>query len=40
MEKGQHRVLIGADARMIDLITRLFPVDYYKRIGAFLGGGR
>ncbi len=38
MEKGQHRVLIGPDARMIDWITRLFPVTYYKRIGAFLGG--
>ena len=38
MERGQHRVLIGPDARMIDWITRLFPVTYYKRIGAFLGG--
>lgn len=39
MAKRQHRVLIGADARFIDLMTRLFPVSYYKRIGAFLGGG-
>jgi NAD(P)-dependent dehydrogenase (short-subunit alcohol dehydrogenase family) len=39
MERGQHRVLIGADARMIDRLTRLFPVSYYKIIGAFLGGG-
>ncbi len=39
MEKRQHRVLIGADARMIDWLTRLFPVTYWKRIGAFLGGG-
>jgi len=38
MEKGQHRVLIGPDAKMIDVVTRLFPVHYYKRIGAFLGG--
>ncbi len=38
MERGQHRVLIGPDARMIDIVTRLFPVTYYKRIGAFLGG--
>ena len=38
MEKGQHRVLIGPDARMIDWLTRLFPVTYYKRIGSFLGG--
>jgi NAD(P)-dependent dehydrogenase (short-subunit alcohol dehydrogenase family) len=39
MEKKQHRVLIGRDARFIDLMTRLFPVNYFKRIGAFLGGG-
>jgi NAD(P)-dependent dehydrogenase (short-subunit alcohol dehydrogenase family) len=40
MEAGRHRVLIGPDATMIDWLTRLFPVTYYKRIGAFLGGGR
>ena len=40
MEAGKHRVLIGPDARMIDLLTRLFPVSYFKRIGTFLGGGR
>lgn len=40
MERSRHRVLIGADARMIDWITRLFPVGYYKRIGSFLGGGK
>lgn len=40
MERGQHRILIGPDARMIDWITRIFPVTYYKRIGAFLGGGQ
>lgn len=39
MERGQHRVLIGADARMIDRLTRLFPVSYFKIIGTFLGGG-
>lgn len=38
MERGQHRVLIGKDARFIDWVTRLFPVNYYRRIGAFLGG--
>lgn len=38
MERGDHRVLIGADARMIDWMTRLFPVSYFRRIGAFLGG--
>lgn len=38
MERGDHRVLIGADARMIDRLVRLFPVNYWKRIGAFLGG--
>ena len=39
MERKQHRVLIGNDARFIDWMTRLFPVSYFKRIGAFIGGG-
>ncbi len=39
MEKRRHRVLIGPDARFIDWMTRLFPVSYFKRIGAFIGGG-
>ncbi|WP_426165998.1 SDR family NAD(P)-dependent oxidoreductase [Sandarakinorhabdus sp. DWP1-3-1] len=38
MERRQHRVLIGNDARFIDWMTRLFPVTYFRRIGAFLGG--
>lgn len=40
MERGQHRVLIGPDARLIDLITRLMPVSYFKIIGNFLGSGK
>ncbi|WP_199553491.1 SDR family NAD(P)-dependent oxidoreductase [Sandaracinobacteroides hominis] len=36
METGQHRVLIGPDAKFIDLMVRLFPVSYMKRIGMFL----
>ncbi len=40
MERGTHRVLIGADARFIDWMVRLFPVTHMKRIGLFLGGGR
>ena len=39
MANRQHRVLIGKDARFIDWMTRLFPVTYFKRIGAFIGGG-
>jgi len=39
MEKGQHRVLIGPDARFIDRMVRLFPETYMKRIGMFLGNG-
>jgi NAD(P)-dependent dehydrogenase (short-subunit alcohol dehydrogenase family) len=39
MERGDHRVLIGPDARMVDWMTRLFPVTYMQRIGLFLGGG-
>ena len=37
MESGRHKVLIGPDARMIDLIVRLFPVTYFQKIGRFLG---
>ncbi|MBB4631549.1 SDR family NAD(P)-dependent oxidoreductase [Sphingosinicella soli] len=40
MERRRHRVLIGKDARFIDWMTRLFPVSHFRRIGAFLGGGK
>jgi len=40
MEKGQHRVLIGPDARFIDWMVRLFPVTHMKRIGMFLGASQ
>ena len=40
MERGTHRILIGADARMIDWLTRLFPTSYFRRIGLFLTGER
>ncbi len=36
MERGLHKILIGPDARMIDLIVRLFPVTYFDKIGRFL----
>jgi NAD(P)-dependent dehydrogenase (short-subunit alcohol dehydrogenase family) len=39
MEKRQHRVLIGPDARLIDWMVRFFPVSHARRLGAFLGGG-
>ncbi len=39
MEKRQHRVLIGGDARYIDWMVRLFPSTHARRIGAILGGG-
>lgn len=39
MEKRSPRVLIGKDARFIDWMTRLFPETYFRRIGAFIGGG-
>ncbi|MGL4542125.1 MAG: SDR family NAD(P)-dependent oxidoreductase, partial [Polymorphobacter sp.] len=38
MEKGSHRVLIGPDAKMIDWIVRIFPVNYFKRLSGVLGG--
>lgn len=37
MERGARRVLIGPDARIIDIIVRLFPVRYFRIIGNFLG---
>ncbi len=37
MEKRSLRVLIGPDARFIDWMVRLFPVNYFKVIGNFLG---
>lgn len=40
MERRQHRVLIGPDARFIDWMVRLFPVNYFKVIGNFLGRRR
>ena len=39
MERRRPRILIGSDARFIDWMTRLFPETYFKRIGAFIGGG-
>jgi NAD(P)-dependent dehydrogenase (short-subunit alcohol dehydrogenase family) len=30
VERGSPRVLIGPDARLVDIIQRLFPVSYYK----------
>jgi NAD(P)-dependent dehydrogenase (short-subunit alcohol dehydrogenase family) len=30
VDAGRARILIGADARMIDLITRLTPTHYYR----------
>ena len=32
MEAGQHRILIGPDARFIDWMTRLFPTTYMRWI--------
>lgn len=37
MEQRSMRVLIGPDARFIDWMVRLFPVNYFKVIGNFLG---
>jgi len=39
MEKGQHRVLIGPDARIVDWMTRLFPASYGKRFRFFARSG-
>jgi len=32
IERRQARILIGSDAKVISLISRLFPVSYWKRI--------
>lgn len=36
IEHGHERVLIGADARMIDRIQRLMPVRYWKLMSALM----
>ena len=32
IEGREPRVLVGSDAKLISLITRLFPVSYWKRL--------
>lgn len=34
MENGEHRIMIGQDARMIDRIQRVFPGQYGKALAA------
>jgi NAD(P)-dependent dehydrogenase (short-subunit alcohol dehydrogenase family) len=36
IERGKVKVLIGADARMIDWIQRLMPVRYWSVLGAII----
>ena len=36
IEQGRERVLIGGDARLIDLIQRLMPVNYWKPMQALM----
>ena len=33
IEKNKRRVLIGRDARIVDLVARLFPGSYEKILG-------
>ncbi len=40
MEARSHRVLIGGDARMIDWITRFFPVRYPSVMARLMGGAK
>ncbi len=37
MERGEGRVRIGPDARIVDWLTRLLPRSYMRVIGRFLG---
>jgi short-subunit dehydrogenase len=37
MARLQPRVLIGPDAKLIDWVTRLFPVRYFKVLGKLAG---
>jgi short-subunit dehydrogenase len=37
METGDVRVRIGADARFIDILTRLMPKRYFSVIGRLMG---
>ena len=36
IERGSKRVLIGADAKLIDIIQRLMPVNYWKPMSALM----
>lgn len=36
IERGSKRVLIGSDARLVDIIQRLMPVNYWKPMGALM----
>ena len=36
IERGRERVLIGADARFISLVARLFPESYWNILGAIM----
>jgi hypothetical protein len=36
IERGSKRVLIGGDAKLIDIIQRLMPVNYWKPMGALM----
>ncbi len=40
VERGRERLLIGPDARLIDLIQRLLPVRYFRFIARVLGLNR
>jgi hypothetical protein len=36
IERGSKRVLSGADAKLIDIIQRLMPVNYWKPMAALM----
>lgn len=36
IERGSKRVLIGGDAKLIDIIQRLMPVNYWKPMSALM----
>ena len=38
VERRRGRILVGADAKLIDLLQRLMPVSYFKVISALFSG--
>ena len=32
IQKGKSRILIGRDAKILDILVRMFPDEYFRKI--------